>query len=309
MAIYHLRVKVMSRGKGHSAVHAAAYRSGEKLSCERSGKTYDYTRKGHVGECFIMTPTVAHEWASVRQEAWNEVERVEKRKDARLAREIEVALPRELDAESCVALLREFAQRHFVDKGMIADICIHRPPTMDGSGENPHAHIMLTTRAITKDGFGAKVAAWNKVELLEEWRKEWMRAANAALERRGVDERIDHRTLVEQRAEAIEQGDHAKAASLTREPVPHLGIAARVKELTGRVKERFNSWVAVKHRNRLLPQLEAMKGRDMTAFVRQAAMLIDDKAFELGLHLRPPEPRLAAEHHGRMQERDIDLER
>ena len=114
---------------------------------------------------------------------------------------------------------------------------------------------------------------------------------------------------LEQRAEAIEQGDHAKAASLTREPVPYLGIAARVRNLTGRIKDRFNNWVAVKHRNRLVPQLEAMKGRDMTAFVRQAAMLIDDKAFELGLHLRPPEPQLAAEHHGRVRERGTDLER
>ena len=102
--------------------------------------------------------------------------------------------------------------------GMVADIAFH-----GGKGENPHAHIMLTTRTLTPAGFGKKQREWNKTEHLVTWRKQWADRANSALARAGRAERIDHRTLVEQRDEALANGDPERAVSLDRDPQIHLG--------------------------------------------------------------------------------------
>ena len=129
--------------------------------------------------------------------------------------------PRELSADDRRVLVRDYAQRSFVDRGMVADIAFH-----GGKGENPHAHLMLTTRTLTPEGFGKKNRDWNKKEHLVTWREDWAKdRANRALERAGRAERIDHRTLVEQRDEALANGDHARAVSLDRDPQIHLGRA------------------------------------------------------------------------------------
>ena len=99
MAIYHLHGKVFSRSKGHSAVASAAYRAGECLQDERANKEQDYTRKGGVVHKEIIAPDNAQAWAQDRGALWNKVEATERRKDSQLAREIEVAIPRELPRE------------------------------------------------------------------------------------------------------------------------------------------------------------------------------------------------------------------
>lgn len=156
---------------------------------------------------------------------WNAVERAEKRKDAQLAREIEIALPVELNKEEQLELLREFARRSFVAKGMVVDLAIHRD-----NPENPHAHLLLTTRDIRADGFGLKRRDWNDKDSLLEWRAQWAEVANAYLARAGPEIRIDHRSL---EAQGIDLAPGRKIGiSLERQQNPKLPhrIADRVAE-------------------------------------------------------------------------------
>jgi len=142
----------MGRGKGKSAVAAAAYRAGEKIKNEYDGVTHDYTRKGGIFHTEILLPEHAPPEYADRAVLWNAVERVEKAKNSQLARELEIALPRELTKEENITLVREYINQHFVAAGMCADIAIHQT-----DGDNPHAHIMLTMRPIEQDGsWGAK---------------------------------------------------------------------------------------------------------------------------------------------------------
>ena len=141
MAIYHCSIKIISRAGGRSAVASAAYRSGEKLYNDETGITHDFTRKGGVILCEIMLPENAPERYSNREVLWNEVQQIEKRSDAQFAREIEVALPAEMNREEQIECVRSFIRDNFVSEGMIADWALH-----DKGDGNPHAHIMLTLR-------------------------------------------------------------------------------------------------------------------------------------------------------------------
>lgn len=262
MAIYHLSAKVISRAGGRSSVAAAAYRTAGRLRDDRQGLEHDYSRKGGVVHSEIMAPENAPDWMCDRGQLWNAVEAVEKRRDAQLAREIEVALPRELDRGERLELLRGFVQREFVDRGMIADVAIHEGRARDGQGQ-PHAHVMLTMRELTGEGFGQKDRSWNAPDLLLGWREAWARDANSALERAGRSERIDHRSLDVQRAEAEQQVDLARVAGqeelafehekkvieLSREPEPKIGPSANAQEQRGIVTERGEAFRAVQARN------------------------------------------------------------
>ena len=147
MAIYHLSIKIISRGKGgKSSVAAAAYRASEKIINEYDGVTHDYIRKRGVVHTEILLPDHAPPEYQDRAVLWNAVEKIEKARNAQLAREIEIALPVELTREQNISLVREYAQQHFVSAGMCADICIH-----DRNDGNPHAHIMLTMRPFNED--------------------------------------------------------------------------------------------------------------------------------------------------------------
>ena len=198
MSIYHCSAKVIKRSEGRSAVGAAAYRSGQAITDERTGIVHDYSKKKGVDFTAILTPD--HVAQMTRSELWNLVEKIEKRKDAQVAREVEVALPCELTAEKMQELVADYARSQFVAKGMIADVNIH-----DIESGNPHAHILLTTREITPDGFGKKNRDWNQKSLLQEWREQWEKYANHALEKAGHYARIDHRTLKEQGIETVPQ--------------------------------------------------------------------------------------------------------
>lgn len=200
MAIYHCSVKIISRSQGRSATGAAAYRAGEKIIDERTGLVHDYRRKSGVDHVEILTPSNAPDWTHERSRLWNQVERQERRSDSQLCREVEVALPCELTPEQNLELVRGYVQSQFVDQGMIADVAIHH-----AQSANPHAHILLTMRAISHDGFGQKNRDWNKSEQLAHWREAWQERSNHALERAGHDTRIDHRTLEAQGVERLPQ--------------------------------------------------------------------------------------------------------
>ena len=237
MAIYHCSVKIISRSQGRSATGAAAYRSAEKIRDERTGLEHDYTRKSGVDHTEIVAPANSPDWVQNRSELWNHVEHSEKRKDARLCREVEVALPCELDLKQNLKLIRDFVKSEFVDKGMIADVAIHH-----AKGDNPHAHILLTTREITPEGFGPKNRDWNKTEALEQWRKSWQDHANTALEQACHTSRIDHRTL--------------EAQGIERLPQIHLGAKVIKMENQGIKTERGARAMDIENANTKIADLQ-----------------------------------------------------
>ena len=207
MAIYHLSAKIISRGQGHSAVAAAAYRAGQEMTLEREDVVWDYSQKPGIEHSEIMLPQNAPQWMADRERLWNAVENGERRKDAQLAREIMVALPVELSANKQLELIRGYVQAQYVDRGMVADLAIHRD-----NPDNPHAHVMLTMRPIDGAGFGKKCRDWNSKEELLRWRQGWEDATNLALTREGHDLRIDHRSFEDQGI-ALEPGIHHGATA------------------------------------------------------------------------------------------------
>ena len=187
MAIYHLRATMISRSQGRSATAASAYRVAERIEDRRTGLVFDYAARGGVDHTEILAPDHAPDWVHDRSELWNRVEESETRKNSQVAREVRVALPDELTHAQRVALVRDYAQAQFVDRGMVADIALHAPGR-EGDERNHHAHILLTTRELDAEGsvpgggFTTKNRDWNKVEVLEGWREAWARDSNAALD-------------------------------------------------------------------------------------------------------------------------------
>ncbi len=192
MATYHLSVKILSRSSGRSAVAAAAYRSRSEIKDNRQGLGFDYSNKKDLGHSEILAPESSPAWVYDRSELWNQVEAGEKRKDAQLMREVEVALPRELNDKQQVELLKDFCKENFVKYGMIADINVHE------DDHNPHAHIMLTMRKIEGQGFGKKERSWNKKDNIFKWREEWANLQNIYLAKAGYDIRVDHKSYADQ---------------------------------------------------------------------------------------------------------------
>lgn len=236
MAIYFLNLKSFGRGAGSSAVSAAAYRAGERIRDERTGKTYDHSDRQDVLHKEIIVPNqfAADEmsWAKDRASLWNAAESAESRRNARVAREYLVALPAELPPDARIDLVAGFS-RELVERYRFAlDIAIHAPRDYPGSDRrNFHAHLLATTREVTLEGLGAKTPLeWSDTnrrriglgpavgELLYV-REHWAMAANAALERAQVHSRIDHRTL--------------QAQGIDREPSLHIPRAAFEMERHG----------------------------------------------------------------------------
>jgi Ti-type conjugative transfer relaxase TraA len=204
MAIYHLSAKVISRSNGRSATSAAAYRSGEKIYDERQGRFFYFPEKDkNVVFSEIMAPANAAEWLRDRERLWNAVEQMEKRKDSQLAKEIEIALPKELSLAENVVLLKEYVKEQFVENGLVADVNIH---DQDRGNENVHAHIMLTMRRVVDGQFDVKKARdLNKKDILHKWREEWANKVNHHLALNGHNLHIDHRSYKEQGIELVPQ--------------------------------------------------------------------------------------------------------
>lgn len=265
MAIYSLHTKIISRSSGRSSIGASAYRSGEKLSNERDGLIHDYTKRKDVIHKEIIAPDNAPGWANDREKLWNEVEKIEKSKDSQLAREVMVALPKELDHQQQIELVREYSKNNFVKDGMVVDFAIH-----DKGEGNPHAHIMLTMRPFEKDGsWGTrqkkeyildkdgnkqydskkktykcrtiKSTEWDSKETLEKWRENWANVSNKHLEKAGYKERIDHRSYEEQGIEKV--------------PSKHMGVKAAAMENRGIETERGNINREIDRQNEQLKEI------------------------------------------------------
>ena len=267
IAIYHCSIKIVSRGKGKSAVAAAAYRSGEKLTNEWDGLTHDYTKKGGVVHSEILLPAHAPPAFSDRSTLWNSVELSEKSNNAQLAREVEIALPVELSREEQTRLVRDYCSSQFVSKGMVADFNLH-----DTGGGNPHAHILLTMRPLDEKGAwlpkskkeyvldenGEKIRLpsgryktrkvdlmdWNNRENAEVWRRAWADLANEFLAQNNRPERIDHRSYERQGIDQI--------------PTVHVGVSATQMEKKGIVTERGELNRNIKAANRILREIRRL---------------------------------------------------
>lgn len=264
MAIYHLSIKIISRGKGKSAVAASAYRSGEKIKNEYDGIVHDFTRKGGIAHTEILLPQNAPQEFANRSVLWNSVEKIEKSKNSQLAREIEIALPKELDREKQIELVQEYVKENFVKVGMCADIALH-----DKNDGNPHAHILLTMRPLNEDKTwgtkskkeyifdknGEKVKLkngnyktrkidtvdWNEQEKAKEWRKAWADITNKYLEENSIQDKVDHRSYQRQGIEQI--------------PTIHLGVSASQMEKKGIATDRGNINREIKYQNKILKEI------------------------------------------------------
>jgi ATP-dependent exoDNAse (exonuclease V) alpha subunit len=256
MSIYRFSASIVKRSDGRSATAAAAYRAGMELADERTGLRFDYTRKRGVVHAEILAPADAPDWMRDRARLWNAVELVEKRKDAQLAREILLALPYELTHEQRLDLVRSFAAREFVARGMIADITMHAPDSR-GDDRNWHAHVMLTMRELAGQGFGKKARDWNDTEQLEQWRAAWAAAVNHALEQHGAAGRVDHRSLA--------------AQGINREPEPKQGPIATDIERQGMRSYAGDDRRATKERNARREQLAARLAETIAALEKDPA--------------------------------------
>ena len=260
-----MNINIISRGKGKSAVGAAAYRAGEQIKNEYDGQTHDYTKKTGIVYTEMFLPINAPDEYGERSILWNAVEKIEKNKNAQLSREVRLALPAEFTLEQNIKLVHEYIRDNFVYHGMCADICIH-----DKADGNPHAHVLLTMRPIERDGTWAakskmeyilddngeriklpsgryktrKITAtdWDECSKAEEWRKAWADIVNAYLENGGHKSRVDHRSYERQGVEQI--------------PTIHLGVAAHDMEKRGIRTERGSINRNVRKANAMLKNID-----------------------------------------------------
>lgn len=294
MAIYHCSVKTGSRGKGQSAISASAYRSGTKIKDYETDTISDYTHKGGVVYSEVSLCKNAPSEYQDREVLWNAVHKIEKASNARLWREIEVALPKELNREQQIETVREYVNG-LVNSGMCADWSLH-----DKDGENPHAHIMLTTRSIKENGEWANKSRrvyeldengnrilhridkngvkqyknrkedynnWNDRERIEEWRKSWADCCNKRL---AVNQQIDHRSYARQ---GIEQ-----------EPTIHEGYVARKMVANGEVSDRIEINKEIKLKNELLSQIAEelnITDKELTDLLAEKGSALNERIREL----------------------------
>ncbi len=236
MAIYHLSTKPVSRSSGRSAVASAAYRCAVLLINHRDGLVHDFTRKEGVEHSEIVLPEdVAADWALDRSALWNAAEFAEKRKDARVAREFEIALPHELSPEGRLKAARAFAQDLANRYGAAVDFAIHSPGEQ-GDIRNYHAHVLMTTREVGRTRLGEKTSLEHKNARLlahgmattdiqlRDIRQAWEGIANRQLQREGLDIRIDHRSHAER--------------GLELSPTGHMGVHASQMQQQGMAVER-----------------------------------------------------------------------
>lgn len=216
----------------NSASAAAAYRHAQQHGTGE--QAFDYRNKIGVQWYGVIAPEHAPPWMRDPHKLWAAVDHTEHRKNARMAQEIIIALPHQVDLDKHIALLERFTRTYCVDRyGMVADIAIHSPPLHHGGDpRNVHAHIMLTDRPVTRDGFAShKDRRTSDKTLVNELRQGWTETHNRAMEEWGLPHRIDHRRLEVQRAEALQRGDIAAALDLDRTPQIHVGREIHIPTL------------------------------------------------------------------------------
>lgn len=262
---YH--VDIISRGNGRSAIQKAAYCSRSRIYSEYTGRVYDYTDRHDLVYHTIMLPDSAPDAFHDSEVLWNSVEQKEKAKNARLARDITIALPNEFVHKTHIKMVRQYVQKFFVQHGMCADVSIH-----DKGDGNPHAHILLTTRSLDRNGEwmgkqrrnyildqngnrvrdpvsrqyklgrSIKTNNWDEPERIEEWRKGWAETCQIWFRQCGIPREITHVSYARQ--------------GIDREPTIHLGARVKALEQRGLHTDRGNKNREIIERNRLRNERE-----------------------------------------------------
>lgn len=256
MALNNFDASIVGRSsscRSHNVIKKAAYNGREKLTDERTGETFNYTAKGGMEWNGLFLPKGAPEWMNDRQKLYQEIERKEdagtKPDTAQLMHSWIVTLPHELSAEQRKWFMTDFA-RELARKGRIVDVALHTPDE-GGSHLNYHAHILMSMREVTADGFGKKIKApdvkrgdplgkekfqrWTKEELAG-WKDRYSELGAHYLERAGYaveGERFrhGHKTLKDQLKAAEQRGDaHWVRHLADREPTRHMGPQATAME-------------------------------------------------------------------------------
>jgi len=269
---YHCSVKPVSRSAGRSAVAAAAYRTGERLHDEQTQLTHDYTRRHGVEAAFIVAPAGAPEWANDTGKLWNAAEAAENRKNSRVAREVELALPSGVSAKEREAIARELAL-HLVERyGVAVGVALHKP-SPHGDDRNHHAHILFTTRRMNAEGLGEKTRELDdkktgagEISHIREYACELI---NAALERAGSDERIDHRSFKERGIDQL--------------PTEHLSREALAMERAGKESDAGDRNRATEQANDRIEALQAER-EELDKQIAQAQQPQESQAGENGTY-------------------------
>lgn len=252
MAIFHATLKVFSRTQGHTATGAAAYRAGLRIQDERTGTAHDYTRRKGVVSVLTLSPDDAPEWASDPAALWNAAERAEGRRNSCVARELEVALPTELNPYQREALARDIGLMLVERYGVAVLVAVHEP-SQAGDDRNHHVHLLFSTRVLGPDGFGAKTTVLDDRKTgrdeVRHVRAEVARLTNQHLAAAGVAQRVDHRSLRDQATSAARRGDTAWVARLARTPQIHRGKSATALERRGLRTERGGKNAAIRRDN------------------------------------------------------------
>jgi len=265
MAIYRLQISSIARADGHSSVGAAAYRAGEKLRDDRTNGVHDHSRRTDVRHSEIMLPGELAgknmEWARDRASLWNSAENAEARKNARVAREIQVNLPHELPPERRVELARTFSQEVADHYKVAVDLAVHEPRP-SGDPRNHHAHLLMTTREVSPEGLGAKagleLSTHERARLglpsgsheFTAIRERWATMTNEALKEANIEARVDHRSLAEQ--------------GIDREPKPHIPFAAYKIERAGKHSDVAES-IRADYKTRVQARMEHQVEREPDA--------------------------------------------
>ena len=295
--MFHLSVKPISRAAGRSATAAAAYRSGQFIVDARTGEVHDYTRKSDIVHSEILVPAGSPAWAEDRTALWNAAEAAEKRKDARVARDYEVAIPKDLTRAQGIELVRDFSAALVDRYGVAVDFNIHRDDLRKWDGtekgwQGYHAHILTSTRKLGRSGFGEKaepelsdtkrksLGLSDGAAEIEKVRQLWEVTANRHLEQAGVLQRIDSRSLKDQ--------------GIDRDPTVHLGSHVTGLERGG-IPSRLgdiNRKVAAEHQVRV----EA----------RQELKVLQPQIEQLEREVRPAQAKVAEVERPRVGDPKVD---
>jgi ATP-dependent exoDNAse (exonuclease V) alpha subunit len=315
MAIYFLNMKTFGRSGGSSAASAAAYRAGERIRDDRTGKTYDHSDRQDVMHKEIVLPSQfadeEMQWARERASLWNAAESAETRKNARVAREYLVALPAELSPMRRVQLVRDFSQELAERYRFAVDFSIHAPRDFPGSDpRNFHAHLLATTREVTIERLGAKttldMSDENRRKLgldpaineLLHVRERWATVANESLKDAQIAARIDHRTLEAQGIDR-EPGLYIPRVAFEMERHGYRSVVAdRLREEhQARLHARLTKSAAREAHNATEPGVPVPVVATGSAAKRQSLEEIRREARDNWLRLRFGEGHAQGEHH------------
>lgn len=313
---YHFTMDFVSRGntrgRATSATAKAAYNAREAIHDDHSGKTHDFSDKdGHVWSG-IFVPENAPEWMHDRERLWNAAEAMEVKKDgefrqkAQLARTVEMSLPAELTSEQQKQVLTDYSREQWQRKGIVADVSLHEPE-IDG-GKNWHAHVMLSMREVTPEGFGDKLRgdwatrgdwqAQEKAQLVS-YRERWAEMCANRLEREGFTVEAErwrhgHEKLEVQQAFAVERGDLEYAERCSGEAQIHLGPNVAAMEAKGVPTERGQIHRDIDARN------ESGEAQKATSMLRDARAAVAEQLFGVNLELAEIKVDPALEKNARL---------